>query len=173
MSLKLENNEKVQLQGFLAQLFQQEAQNLTDFHKHMLRMLPIYETLEKFTQSPEPKLTSLLPPNLFLPCDLGFPIFGSNFLKCSNENDKNLLEFLGVKTISKTKFLMSYIFPEMSSIPADIRDGLMVHVLKSFDALQKESPEFLQAFCETKFVPTKGGMLKAPNQVSKSIFIVC
>lgn len=82
-----------------------------------------------------------------------------------------LAKFLGISEISITKFLMEFVFTKLDEMPAEIRDDVMLRCVRLLASLQNENPEFFNILCRTRFVPTPGGKLMAPNEIS--LFYSC
>ncbi len=163
--------QKNQLRKFFCDCFTKEANSLTDAHKDVLRSLPFYVRFERYTGKGQPfdnRFVSLQAPNLFIPCDaFDAKVFGPNFLEVIHDGEREMLEFLGILQINKTKFIEDFVFPELATMPAEVRDDVMLSCLRIGEQLQKENPEFERKLADTKFIPTPSGKLMTANQVSK------
>lgn len=172
--MPLNANERNQLRHFFSERFQHERSKLTDLHIAVLRSLPIYTHLPNWNQNSddENRHVALLGANLHLPNSaFGLRSYGQHFLQIADEQEANLAKFLGIFEISATKFLVDFVFPKLAEMPAEIRDDVMLRCVRLLASLQTENHEFFDILCKTNFVPTPGGQLKAPNQISYFVLL--
>ncbi|XP_050232119.1 uncharacterized protein LOC126680894 [Mercurialis annua] len=127
------------------------------------KKLPIYKVYSG--QSYEDALFSDLENHRkFLPpLDVPDNFLGSEFvLTSSNVEQEILMRYYGIERMGKARFYRQQVFDNIKKLKPEVRDSIMLSVLRNLPQLCLEDPAFKDILRNLEFVPTFSGAIKSP-----------
>ncbi|KAI9084975.1 hypothetical protein K1719_032967 [Acacia pycnantha] len=128
------------------------------------RKLPIYQVYSgESTQGSQ--FSDLENPRKYLPpLDVPEFIFGMEFIvRSSNIEEDILSRYYGVERMGKAQFYKLYIFDTIGELQSEVRDNIMLSVLRNLPLLSLEDITFRDLLRNLEFIPSLNGALKCPS----------
>jgi sacsin len=115
--------------------------------------------------------SSVLPNGSLAPAGVDGRILTPSFFHAPTDEERQLLVAVGVPSLDEVTLYTLYIFPSLDSLLDEVRDPLMMSVLKHLNRLSEVKPHdgkpnrLLECMRELPFVVNGGGHLVRPRQL--------
>lgn len=158
--------EKIGLSQFVLDPWWYYGGNLDENVLANCKHLPIYRTYgggvtHSFHFSDLERPLKFLPP-----LDVPEYFLTDEFICCSSGSEQEILRrYYGIREMPKTVFYKTKVFTRIHNLASEVRDAIMISVLKELPQLCMEDPSFKSHLSSLEFVPTIIGTLKSPQSL--------
>ncbi|PKA59238.1 E3 ubiquitin-protein ligase MUL1 [Apostasia shenzhenica] len=158
-------HEKIELRKFLLDpKWYHGSVVVSDFQIKIAKKLPIYSVYgQEFSNNI--CLHTLESPKRYLtPMDVPECLLDGNFVFCSSVSEAEiLLRFYCIERMQKSAFYKKFVLSQLGELQSEVRDTVMLSILKELPQLSLEDPSVKGALQKLKFVPVMNGTLECPE----------
>ncbi|KAI0491374.1 hypothetical protein KFK09_025634 [Dendrobium nobile] len=158
--------EKIELRRFLLDPQWYHGGFLSDIHIKLAKKLPIYRVYGE-QHSENIHFHNLENPTRYLPpVDIPEFFLDGDFVFCSSIIEEEiLLRYFGIERMPKSAFYKKYVLSRLDELQSDVRDTIMLSVLKELPQLCLDDSSFKESMRRLKFIPTASGSLDCPESL--------
>ncbi|KAL0905364.1 hypothetical protein M5K25_023777 [Dendrobium thyrsiflorum] len=158
--------EKIELRRFLLDPQWYHGGFLSDIHIKMAKKLPIYRVYGE-QHAENIHFHNLESPTRYLPpVDIPECFLDGDFVFCSSIIEEEiLLRYFGIVRMPKSAFYKKYVLSRLDELQSDVRDAIMLSILKELPQLCLDDSSFKESMRRLKFIPTASGSLDCPESL--------
>ncbi|XP_020275406.1 sacsin [Asparagus officinalis] len=159
-------DEKTELYHFFLEPKWYYGCSLSDLHIKNCRKLPIFRVYAGEVTN-NPQFSNLESPEKYLPpADIPEYFLGGEFVLCTSLSvEEILLRYYKVERMQKPKFYRQHVLNKLGELRPDMRDVIMLSILKELPQLCVDDPSFKESVRTLKFVPTINDGLKTAQSL--------
>ncbi|XP_031371785.1 sacsin isoform X1 [Punica granatum] len=156
--------ERDKLRNFLLDFKWYLGEQAKEFPLQKCKMLPIYKVYSPGSQQNFQYSDLENPPKYLPPLDVPESLLGVEFIIISTDVEEDILSrYFGIKRMGKVRFYREQVFCRLTDLQPELRDSIMLSVLKNLPQLCHEEPLFRDCLRNLEFVPTLSGVVKCPS----------
>ncbi|KAK4746859.1 hypothetical protein SAY87_025896 [Trapa incisa] len=159
----MEAEERDKLRSFLLDFRWYFGEQVNEIYLQKCKKLPIYKVYSPGSELKFQYSDLENPPKYFPPLDVPEIFLGFEFIIVSSNVEEDVMSrYYGIKRMGKVHFYREQVFCRLTDLQPELRDSIMLSVLKNLPQLCHEDPLFRDFLRTLEFVPTLSGAVKSP-----------
>lgn len=156
--------ERDKLRNFLLDFRWYFGERVKEIYLQKSKKLPIYKVYSPGTEQNFQYSDLENPLKYFPPVDVPESFLGVEFIIISSDVEEDVLSrYYGIKRMGKVRFYREQVFCRLADLQPELRDSIMLSVLKTLPQLCHEEPLLRDYLRTLEFVPTLSGAIKCPS----------